>query len=410
VDITEFDNKLSRMADLCLRIGVNLQKGQELIVTAPIEARALVRHISRLAYRMGAKLVTCLDEDPGMIRDRFDYADDSTFDYAPGWMSRGISEALENGAARLFVVGPYPDLLSGIPTERIVRAHSAMAIASGAEMQFTSESRVNWSTVPFVTGSWASTVFPDLPVHEASQRLWDAVFDATRINCVDPFQAWEEHKRSLNARRDLLQAEKFAALHFYDGRTDLTVGLAYGHRWIGGAVVAANGIEGVCNIPNEEVFTCPHRERTNGRVFFSRPIAIAGALVDDVCVEFRDGSAVSVKAGKGQETLEKLLSSDDSARRLGEIALVPASSPVARSNILFYNALFDENAASHIAFGQSYPACLAEAREDPGANRSSIHIDCMFGNSSMSVDGIAETGAVTPIMRNGEFVSQAARS
>jgi aminopeptidase len=408
MNATEFDNKLSKLVDVCLKIGVNLQPGQELIVTAPMEASALVRHITRIAYQQGAKLVTCLYEDPGMIYDRFEYADDNALDYAPGWMSRGISEALEKGAARLFVVGPYPDLLSGIPADKIVRAHSSMAIASGVEMKFTSESRINWSTVPFVTESWAKTVFPDLPTPDASQKLWDAVFDVTRINCLDPFHGWQEHKRCLNARRDWLQTKKLAGLKFYDGRTDLKVGLADGHRWVGGTVIAANGVEGVCNIPNEELFTCPHRDRTNGRVFFSKPLFLAGTLVDDVCVEFRDGAVVSVKAGKGQETLEKLISIDDAARRLGEIALVPNSSPVSSSNILFYSALFDENAASHFAFGQSFATCLITgpqtSAEEAGANQSSIHIDCMFGNSCMNVDGISENGLVEPIMRGGEFV------
>jgi aminopeptidase len=171
--------------------------------------------------------------------------------------------------------------------------------------------------------------------------------------------------------------------------------------------VAANGVEGVCNIPNEELFTCPHRNRADGRVFFSRPLAIAGTLIDEVCVDFRDGVAVSLKAGKGQDVIQKLISGEESARRLGEIALVPNSSPISASNVLFYCALFDENAASHFAFGQSYQACLSPSSQPPaeaGANQSSIHIDCMFGNSSMNVDGISADGVAHPVMRSGEFL------
>jgi aminopeptidase len=406
----EFENRLAKLAGLCLKVGVNLQHGQELIVTAPIEASAFVHHIAKIAYQQGAKLVTCLYEDPAMIHDRFAYADDDTLDYAPEWVYRGMSGAFENGAARLYVVGPYPDLLSGISAEKIVRTHTSMATASEVETRFTSESRINWSTVPFVTNSWAKTVFPDLPADKASLQLWRHVFDATRINCPDPVHAWAEHNRLLDTRRNFLQSRKFVALHFYDGRTDLRIGLVDGHRWVGGTVVAANGVEGICNIPTEEIFTCPHKDRTNGRVFFSKPLALAGTIVDNLCVEFRDGMVVSVKAGKGQEMFEKLIACDAGARRLGEVGLVPNSSPISRSGILFYNALFDENAASHLAFGQSYAACLAadsrsaNTPEEAGANQSSIHIDCMLGNASMNVDGISGTGRAEPVMRGGEFV------
>jgi aminopeptidase len=406
MNTSEFDDKLAKLAALGVKTGVNLQKGQELLVTAPLEANALVHHLTRTAYQLGAKLVTCLYEDPGMIRDRFDYVEDAALDYAPAWMSRGISEALVDGGARLFVVGPYPDLLTGIPADKILRAHTAAAAASNDESRFTSDSRINWSVLPFVTTSWARMVFPELPAAEALEKLWGAVFDATRISCLDPFGAWQQHTQSLNSRREILQSKRFDALHFHDGRTDLKVGLVDGHRWVGGSTRAANGIEGVCNIPNEEIFTCPHRNRADGRVFFSKPLAVAGTLVDDVCIDFREGLAVSIRAGKGQDVIEKLISSDQASRHLGEIALVPNSSPISASNILFYNALFDENAASHFAFGQSYGACLPPSPRSPeelGANESSIHIDCMFGNSSMNVDGIAANGFVEPIMRDGEF-------
>jgi aminopeptidase len=389
---------------------VNLQHGQELIVTAPIEASAFVHHITKIAYQQGAKLVTCLYEDPAMIFDRFACADDDTLDYAPEWIYRGMAGAFANGAARLYVVGPYPDLLSGVSADKIVRVHTSMAAASDAETRFTTGSRINWCTVPFATESWATYVFPDLPADEASQQLWNNIFEATRVNCPDPVSAWAEHGQLLDSRRDILQSKNFSALHFYDGRTDLRVGLADGHRWAGGTVVAANGVKGICNIPTEEIFTCPHKERTNGRVFFSKPLALAGTLVDKLCVEFRDGTVASVKAGKGQEVFEKLISCDAGARRLGEVGLVANSSPISSSGILFYNALFDENAASHLAFGQSYAVCLAadsrsmNSPEEAGANQSSIHIDCMLGNASMSVDGISAAGSAEPVMRGGEFV------
>jgi aminopeptidase len=405
-----FGDELSKLAEVCLKAGVNLQWGQELIITAPIEARRMVHDLTRISYQLGAKLVSCLYEDPDTIRSRLEYSEPEFIDYAATWRSRGVAEALENGAARLNIVGPYPDLLADIAPDKIVRVHASSSKAAEREAKFTSDSRINWSTVPFVTDSWARTVFPDLPIEEASRRLWALVFDVTRVTSGDRVQEWRGHNLSLTARRDMLQRRNFSALQFHDGQTDLTIGLADAHRWVGGTIVAANGVECVCNMPNEEVFTCPHKDRTNGRMFLSRPLILAGTPVEDLNIEFRDGVVVSVAAAKGQAIFEQLISSDDGARRLGEIGLVPHSSRVSRSGTLFYNALFDKNAASHVAFGQSNTVCLADSvgsaklPPETGANHSSIHIDCMLGNSEMDVDGILASGAIEPIMRGGEFV------
>lgn len=406
----DFQNQLSELANLGVRVGLNIQRGQELIITAPLEARALVQHITRIAYQRGAKLVTCFYEDLQMSFDRFLYADDDAFDYAPAWVFRGMSQALDKGAARLYVVAPHADLPGGIPSDKIARAQNSLALAAKVETQFITDSRINWTAIPYVTDSWAAKVFPRLPPAAAVRKLWETVFDVTRASCPDPCSAWKEHNGELKSRRISLQARNFASLRLYDGRTDLEVGLADGHRWVGGTVVAANGIEGNCNIPTEEIFTCPHRERTNGSVFFSKPLVLAGTLVEGLWVKFSGGSVDSIMAEKGKDVFEKLISGDEGARRLGEIGLVPNSSPISQSNILFYNALFDENAASHVAFGQSYAACLLtptsllELPEQAGANQSSIHIDCMLGTPALSVDGISFSGHVQPVMREGEFV------
>ncbi|NOT26208.1 MAG: aminopeptidase [Acidobacteria bacterium] len=406
----DLETGLARLADVCVTVGVNVQPGQELIISAPLEASALVREVGRRAYQRGATLVTCLYDDPQLIVDHFVHGDDASLDAAADWMYRGTAEALTNGAARLYVVGPYPDLLNGIPPDKIVRLHKAMAQASGAESALTATSRVNWSTVPFATHSWARQVFPALGDEEALRSLWEAIFDVTLVSAADPSEAWSSHNRALNARRESLQARRFDALRFYDGTTDLTIGLVEGHRWLGGTVVAANGIEGMCNMPTEEVFTCPHRARTEGHVLFSRPLALAGTLVTSLRVEFREGRVVSAAADSGIETFEALIRSDEGASQLGEIGLVPNSSRIAQTGILFYNALFDENAATHLAFGQSYAACLTPADESGadaghgGANQSSIHIDAMFGHAAMHVDGVSRDGHATPLMRHGDFV------
>jgi aminopeptidase len=407
---TRLDDRLAALAEVCVTVGVNVQPGQALVVTAPVEAAPLVRHVGRIAYQRGAALVTCLYDDPALIRDRLLHAGDADLDRAPAWLHDGLAAALRAGAARLTVAGPYPDLLAGIPVDRIARAHRALARASEAEAEIVSASRVNHSTVPYATGSWARRVFPDLPADEAVRALWGAILDATRVSDADPRGAWAAHTRALRARRDRLQERGYAALHVVDGRTDVMIGLAGGHRWLGGAVVAGNGVEATPTIPTEEVFTCPHRERTEGRIVFSRPLALGGTRVEHLAVELRDGAITSARAASGLEIFERLIASDDGARRLGKIALVPASSRIAATGILFHNPLLDQNAASHVTFGHSSAACPQSsgapprAPEDSGANVSAIHIDAMFGTPSTNVDGVLRDGTTEPLMRDGEFL------
>ena len=397
------DARLGSLASLCVKVGLNLQPRQELIITAPVEAQALVHGITTVAYRAGAKLVTCLYEDPPAIRARFDHAAEETLECAAGWLSHGVTRALESGAARLFIYGPYPDLLAGVAPARVARMHAAMAAATQAEAAFTADLRVNWCAVPYVTESWARMVYPD-DAH-AVRRLWNDVFDVLRIGDFDPIDAWQAHLGALNTRREALQSHQLRALHFFDGDTDITIGLADGHRWVGGSAVAANGVRAVCNMPTEEVFTCPHRERADGRIVVSRPLALGGAVVEGLVLTFRGGRIVATQATRGKEMIDVLLSSDDGAQRLGEVGLVPHSSLIATKRLLFYNTLLDENAASHVAFGQSYSACLSNGLtpQAAGANSSSLHIDCMLGNESMNLDGILPDGNTLPLMRAGEF-------
>jgi aminopeptidase len=401
------DEKLAAYAALCVTTGLDLQVGQELIVSGPIEAQAFIGHIAAAAYRAGAGLVTCLYEDPILIRTRFDHAGPDSLDRAAGWLSDGVVSAYEAGAARLFVYGPYPDLLTGVPAERVGRMHAANAAAAEQEGLFTAALRTNWCAVPYVTRSWARTVYPHMTEDDAVARLWDDVFRVVRADRQDPATAWADHIRQVEARGQALQSLDLDALHFAGGGTDLIVGLAHGHRWIGGRARAANGTMPICNIPAEELFTCPHKDRVDGRLVASRPMALGGVVVEGLAVTFREGSAERIEAREGQPMLDELLAGSPGGRRLGEVALVSRNSAVARTNVLFYNTLLDENAASHVAFGQSYPACIA-AGEDPGAagaNTSSIHIDCMIGTDDMNVDGITRNSVRIPVMRAGEFVA-----
>ena len=314
------DDQLARFASLCVTAGLDLRDGQELIVSAPIEAQRFVGQVAAAAYRAGAPLVTCLYEDPALIRARFDHGTDASLDRAAGWLSDGVVKAYEGGAARLFVYGPYPDLLTGVAPKQIGRMHAAIAAASAAEGAFTADLRVNWCAVPFVTQSWARMVYPALPIAEATGKLWNDVFDVVRVKSSDPIAAWRDHLEMLETRRQRLQALDLSTLHFVGGGTDLIVGLAEGHQWVGGRSRAANGALPVCNFPTEEVFTCPHRDRIEGKLVASRPLALGGIVIDGLVITFRGGAAERIEAQEGREMVEDLLSGDAGASGWAKLA------------------------------------------------------------------------------------------
>lgn len=394
--------RLTRMASVVVEVGVNLQPGQELIVTAPLEAQDLVEALSGAAYRRGARLVTCLYDDPALLLQRLTLERDDVLDATADWLSAGVVQALKGGAARVFVVAPYPDLLAGVAPGKMLRVHAAVARAGAEEARFTAESVVNWSTVPYATRSWSRTVFPDRPDEVAQAALWEQLFEVMRCVQPDAPTAWRRHCDDLDRRRAALQLLELDALRLRGGGTELEVGLVAGHRWVGGTVMANNGVACVCNMPTEEIFTCPHRDRIDGRIVFTRPLVVGGTRISGLHAEFRRGQLVSLSADEGLALARQLLESDEGASRLGEIGLVNVDSPVARTGTQFLNPLLDENAASHVAFGQSYAVCAGTASE--GANQSNIHIDAMFGHDELEVTGIAVGGNEVPIMRSGRFV------
>jgi aminopeptidase len=404
--------RLARLADVAVHVGLNLQPGQELVMTAAIDALPLVRLVTDAAYRAGATVVTTFFSDDRQTLSRFRHARPESFDHAPGWLYDGMAEAFRRGAARLAIVGDDPNLLAGQDAEAVARANRARAKAYRPALDLITTSAINWSLVPCASAAWARAMFPELTEAQAVERLWDAIFAATRVDAADPVAAWAAHNAALMARRRMLNERRFAALRFRGPGTDLTVGLADGHAWMGGQSKALNGVTGNPNIPTEEVFTTPHAARTTGHVAATKPLAYQGTLIRDIRVRFEDGAVVEATASSGQEVLQRMIGSDEGARRLGEVALVPASSPISASGLLFLNTLFDENAASHIALGQAYRKCFVDgdtlgeeefARR--GGNSSLIHVDWMVGSAQVDVDGIDDQGAAHAVMRAGEWVS-----
>jgi aminopeptidase len=411
-DLT-FDEKLDRLAEVAVKIGLGLRAGQELVMSAPIEALPLVRRITAHAYRAGALLVTTFYGDDPSVLARYEYGPDASFDFAPTWLQDGIAAAFRSGAARLAIAGANPALLAKQDPSRVSRANIAMSKASKPAMELITRHEINWTIVACATPEWAKLVFPNDPENIAVAKLWEAIFVASRIAVDDPVAEWQRHGARLKQRVDMWNTKRFSALHFKsaDGSTDLTVGLADDHLWAGGGTTAGNGVYCQPNIPTEECFTTPHKDRVNGEVRASKPLSHQGTLIENIQVRFENGKIVEAKASAGEDALNRLISADDGARRLGEVALVPHSSPIARSGLLFWNTLFDENAASHIALGQAYSTCIiggekmdTEQLSALGANTSLIHVDWMIGSGEMDVDGIAADGTSEPLMRRGEWV------
>jgi aminopeptidase len=409
---TDHETRLDRLAQVAVRVGLGgFHPGQELLMTAPLDALPLARRITAHAYEAGASLVTTLISDDQSTLLRYRHATDESFDKAAGWLYEAMAAAFRNGAARLAISGEDPNLLSAQDPGKVARANHARSLAYRPALELITDTVINWSICAAASPAWARAVYPDLPADAALAKLWDAIFAASRVDAEDPIAAWESHNATLMARRRMLNQKRYAALHFRGPGTDLRVGLADEHEWMGGLSTARNGITGNPNIPTEEVFTTPHCRRVDGTVRSTKPLAYQGTLIRDIAVRFEAGSIVQASASAGDDVLQRMISTDEGARRLGEVALVPASSPIARSGLLFFNTLFDENAACHIALGQSYSRCFTdrgkagpEALAARGANRSLIHVDWMIGSEHIDVDGIAADGTAEPLLRGGEFV------
>ena len=408
-----FDQKLDRLAEVAVRIGLGLREGQELVLTAPTDALPLVRLITAHAYKTGAKLVTTFFADDATTLARYQNAPDSSFDYAPSWYFDAIAAAFKSGAARMAITGANPSLLAQQDPSKVSRASTATSKAYKPAMELITRHEINWTIVAAATPAWAALVFPNDPPELALGKLWDAIFFTSRITTADPVTEWQQHGANLKKRVDFLNDKRFHSLRFHteDGATDLTVGLADQHLWAGGGTTAGNGIYCQPNIPTEECFTTPHKDRVNGHVAASKPLSHQGTLIENIRCTFKDGKIVEATATAGEAALNKLISTDEGARRLGEVALVPHNSPIAQSGILFWNTLFDENAASHIALGQAYSTCLLggekmsnEELSTLGANESLIHVDWMIGGPSMNIDGLSATGATEPLMRSRNWV------
>ena len=411
-----FTESLDRLAQVAVRVGLGIEPGQtppqELMISAPVEALPLVRLITEHAYKAGVTLVSPFFYDDQCILARYKFGRDESFDTTAVWFADALHAAFKGGAARLAISGGNPALLAGQDPAKIARASKVSSQASKPAMEMITRHDINWGIVANATPEWAALVFPDDSPEKASEKLWDAIFAASRVHADDPVAAWKQHSEQLKLRSKMLNGKSYASLRYTGPGTDLEIGLADDHKWLGGGGKANNGISCMPNIPTEEVFTTPHKDRVSGTVHSTKPLSHQGTLIKDIQVRFENGAIVDAKASEGQEAFQRLIATDEGARRLGEVALVPHSSPISASGLLFFNTLFDENAASHIALGQAYSSCVRggdamnpEQLAAKGANASLIHVDWMIGSGEVDVDGVTKDGAVEPLMRKGEWVT-----
>lgn len=411
---TSFDAHLDAYLSLLLTLGLDLQPGQNLVVSAPAspleEIAPVMRRVIRRAYELGARNVYPQWDDGEVARTRLALAPEEALSDVQMWRIHWFEELSAEGAAFLTLAAPNPDLFAGIDPERIATSLHANAKASTNLMTATTTMRHPWCVGAIATRVWAHKVFPELNDDAALAALWNYIFNATRINTPDPLQAWRAHLAHLTARMEYLNGMNFRSLRYSAPGTDLTIELPEGHRWVGGG-----GKKGVPNIPTEEVFSLPKRDGVHGTARSTMPLNYNGQLIEGIRLRLEGGRIVEFAADRGEEALRSIIETDEGSHYLGEVALVPADSPINIGRPV-YNTLFDENAACHIAIGRAYPICItggAEMAPDEllahGVNVSNAHVDFMIGSRELAIDGETPDGALVPVFRAGMWALPAER-
>lgn len=399
-----------KYADLILKKGVNLQKNQPLFVSAPIEGVYFVRILTKKAYELGAKVVHIQWEDDELTKLKYTYAADEVFERFPEWQKMMRESFAEDGAAFVTIYASDPDLLKGVDPNRVATATKASGAALKKFRDYVMNDKVTWTVVSIPAKGWAQKVFPNHSPEEAVQRLWSEIIKMVRVDEEDPIAAWDKHNANLEKAHQILNEKQYEKLIFKAPGTNLEVGLPKGHIWHGGTAVSVDGIVFNPNLPTEEVYTAPHKYNVNGTVSSTKPLHYGGNIIDEFTLTFKDGKVVDFRAKQGEDVLKHLLETDEGAKRLGEVALVPDESPVSQSGLIFYNTLFDENASCHIALGKAYPTNIEggaemnlEELDQHGVNDSMIHVDFMIGSKEMDIDGVKEDGTKEAVFRKGTW-------
>lgn len=405
-----FQKKLEKYAELAVKIGVNIQKGQKLVINGPVEAAEFVRMISKKAYEAGAKDVFVQWNDNELTLIKYLHAPEEALKEFPAWIANGYVEMAKEGAAFLSIALPNPDLLKSVNPERIALASKASSVAMEEFSSYTRSGKSSWSVVCIPSKEWAVKVFPTLEAEAAVEALWEKIFSVTRVNTENPVEAWDEHIANLKKRLDYLNNKKYKKLYYKSSVTDINLELPAEHVWIGGGITDIKGTYFIPNIPTEEIFTMPLKSSVNGTVKSTMPLNVRGKVIDSFTLTFENGKIVDFTAENEYDTLKKLIETDEGSHYIGEVALVPVNSPISNSKVTFFNTLFDENASCHFAIGMAYPLCIKdggnmnkEDLEKNGANTSLTHVDFMIGSEDMCIEGQTSEGTMEQIFKNGNW-------
>lgn len=408
--LSNFNELLKKYARLIAETGVATEKGHTVVLQISVDQAPLARLITQEAYKLGAAEVIVQWTDDQIQREFLLHAATDLIEDVPQSKIVQADEWLEKGASRISVVSADPDAFAGVDSHRVATYQAAAGKALMNLRKATQANKVSWTVVAAAGKQWAAKVFPDLPEEEQVDALWDQIFKTTRVYEEDPVLAWKKHDEKLAKKAEELNQEQFSALHYTAPGTDIIIGLPKNHLWEGAGSYNARGEKFMANMPTEEVFTAPDSHRVDGYISSTKPLSYAGTIISGMKFTFKDGKVVDFSAEQGEDVLEKLLDTDEGARRLGEVALVPDPSPISQSGIIFFNTLFDENASNHLALGSAYAFSVKGGTEmsdeelaEAGLNRSQTHVDFMVGSDKMDIDGIREDGSTVPIFRNGDW-------
>ncbi len=405
-----FMKNLEKYAQLIVEVGVNVQKGHTIVLSIAVDQAPLARLITKKAYQLGAAEVVLQWTDDKINKEFFLHAAEDRLTDIPQYIVDRGDDWISKGASRISVVSSSPDALAGTDTDRVAKYQAASGKALKNIRQATQANKISWTVVAAAGQDWAQKVFPELSPEDAQAKLWDEIFKTTRIYSEDPVAAWKSHDEKLASKAAELNKEQFTALHYTAPGTDITIGLPKNHLWEGAGSFNSRNEKFMANMPTEEVFTAPDSRRVDGVISSTKPLSYAGNIISGMKFTFKDGKVSEFSAEEGQDVLAKLLDTDEGAKHLGEVALVPDPSPISQSGIIFFNTLFDENASNHLAFGSAYAFNLQggtemteEELDAAGLNRSHTHVDFMVGSDKMNIDGIKADGTRVPVFRNGDW-------
>ena len=404
--------RLEKYVKTIVTVGVNIQKGQKLLIRCPVDCAYFARMAMEEAYKAGAEDVMILWGDEASMRINYLLAPDSNFGKEMQWEKERVKYLIDEGYNVLAVAASDPEALKGVDPERVTKNLKVSSVVNKPLTDKVSTSQVQWSIVSVPTVAWAKKVFPKAASDdEAVELMWDAIYAASRIDDNDPVENWKAHVANLQTKVNALMGYNFKYLRFKNAiGTDLELELPEGHMWVACGEKAATGYNFIANIPTEEVFATPMRTGANGIVYATKPLVYMGDLIEDFWLKFKDGKVVEYGAKKNVNLLEKLLYTHENADYLGEVALVPHDSPISNSGILWYNTLYDENASCHLALGRAYSVTVkgTEGKSEEeliamGVNQSLTHADFMMGSADLEIIGVTHEGKEVAVFKDGNY-------